>query len=106
MRKYLLATSALLMFAAPAAAKDGSFYAGLEAGITFPKDPNGSAFVDYTTTNDTVPPGGTLPPGFVFPPGPADISQFSGPFDFNVKTGWDADFIAGYDFGMFRLEGE
>ena len=39
MRRYLFATTALLMFATPAAAKDGSWYGGFELGITFPKDP-------------------------------------------------------------------
>ena len=53
----------------------------------FPKDTNVDATVDYTdpalatTTYDNV-------------------------FGVNYKTGLDVDAIAGYDFGMFRLEGE
>src|SRR5258708_9106804 len=63
MRKYLLLTSAVLLIAEPAAAKDGSFYTGLEFGLTFPKKPPSEVFVDYTTTNKTLPDeGATLPP--------------------------------------------
>src|SRR3954469_11329628 len=73
MRNYYLATTALLMFAAPAAAKDGSWYAGLDAGVLFPKSPSGGdLFADYTTTNATVPPGGILPGGI--PAGPASMT--------------------------------
>src|SRR5512142_1575253 len=103
MRKYLLATVACLTIASPAVAKDGSGYVGFELGALFPHDPSGKAFVDFTTTNATVPPGGTLPAGI--PAGPADFTV-SNPFNFNTKTGWDGDIIGGYDFGMFRLEGE
>src|SRR3954451_15442401 len=105
MRKCLLATTALLMFATPAVAKDGSWYAGLDAGVLFPKSPSGgNVFVDYTTTNATVPPGGILPP-IGIPAGPADAT-FDSPFNFNTNTGLDVDFVAGYDFGWFRVEGE
>src|SRR4051812_23837493 len=104
MRKYLLATSAVLMFATPAAAKDNSWYAGLDAGILFPKSPdNIGVLADYTTTNATVPPGGVLPIGI--PAGPADAA-FADPFHFSTNTGIDVDLIAGYDFGWFRIEGE
>ena len=70
MRKYLLATTATLLFATPAAASDGSWYAGLEAGALFPKDQDADVLVDYTTTNASVPPGGLLP--LNIPPGPSD----------------------------------
>ena len=72
MRKYLLATVACLTIASPAVAKDGSGYVGFELGALFPHDPSGKAFVDFTTTNATVPPGGTLPAGI--PAGPADFT--------------------------------
>ncbi|HET6942138.1 MAG TPA: hypothetical protein VFH89_08255 [Sphingomicrobium sp.] len=104
MRRHLLFTSAVLVISAPAAARDGSFYTGVELGVTFPRDPSGDVFVDYTTTNTNFPNnGGTLPPGI--PAGPVGFTSAE-PFDFNVKTGWDGDFIAGYDFGLIRLEGE
>jgi opacity protein-like surface antigen len=92
------------MFATPAAAKDGSWYAGIAAGVLFPKSPSGGhIFADYSTTNATVPAGGVLPTGI--PSGPADAT-FDNPFNFDTNTGFDADLIAGYDFGMFRVEGE
>jgi len=99
MRRYLFATSALLMIATPAAAKDGSWYVGFDLGAFFPKDPSGgNVFVDYTTVD--VPSG---LPGLI--PAPVGTS-FSNAFGFNAKTGWDADMVAGHDFGMFRVEGE
>jgi OOP family OmpA-OmpF porin len=104
MHKYYLATTALLLFAAPAAAKDGSWYAGLDAGVLFPKSPSGgNLFADYTTTNATVPSGGILPGGI--PAGPASAT-FNSPFDFKTNTGLDVDVVGGYDFGWFRVEGE
>ena len=36
MRKYLLAGSALLIMATPAAAKDGAGYVGIDAGVVWP----------------------------------------------------------------------
>src|SRR5438270_13305236 len=103
MRKYYLATTVLLMFAAPAAAKDGSWYAGLDAGVLFPKSPSGGdLFAGFTSTNATVPPGGILPGGI--PAGPASASCNS-PFDSKTNTGIDVDVVRGYDFGWFRLEG-
>src|SRR4051794_5397794 len=104
MRYSLLSATALLMLATPAVAKDGSWYGGIEAGILFPKSPSGgNIFVDYTTTNAPVAPATTLPP--LIPAGPADTT-FTNPFNFNTNTGWDGDIIGGYDFGMFRVEGE
>ena len=87
MRKYLLATAAALVIATPAAARDGSPYIGIEGGVLFPKSTNidGSinftdpAYTDYSNTR---------------------IARVKN------KTGYDVDAIAGYDFGMFRLEGE
>ena len=71
MRKLLLATTAAFALAAtPAAARDGSFYIGVEGGVMFPQDQDADLVVDYTTTNATVPPGGVLPTGI--PAGPAD----------------------------------
>lgn len=104
MRIYIGAALAALTISSPVVAKDGSWYAGLDAGVLFPKSPQGGdIFVDYTTTNATVPAGGVLPPIAI--PGPAD-STFNGPFDFHTNTGFDADIVGGYDFGMFRVEGE
>ena len=100
MRPHLLATTAvLLLTTAPAAARDQSWYVGVDLGAFIPHDPNGGVMiVDYTTTNNPSGIAGT-------PAGPADTT-FSNPFNFNAKTGWDGDIVAGYDFGMFRVEGE
>src|SRR3954452_13681402 len=104
MRKYLLASAALLMFTTPAVAKDGSWYAGIEGGALFPKDPNGGTIVaTYTTVNAPVAPATTLPPNI--PAGPASTT-FTDPFNFDTNIGLDVDLIAGFDFGMFRVEGE
>ena len=98
MRKYLLAATAVAaVVATPAMARDGSVYAGIEGGILFPKDQDGDVFVDYTTTQTL---GST--PVIV---GPADTT-YNNAFGINYKRGIDADVILGYDFGMFRLEGE
>ena len=92
MYKYLLAATAALAIAAPASARDGALYAGVEGGIMFPRDLNGDAFVDYTIAA----PG--LPAGVDF--------GVDNAFDAELKRGWDVDAIVGYDFGGFRLEGE
>jgi len=103
MRKFLLATAAAVAIATPAAARDNSLYIGVEGGVLFPRDNDADADVDFTTTNATVPPGGTLPGGI--PAGPAD-TEFDDVFGLDYKTGLDVDAIVGYDFGMFRVEGE
>src|SRR4051794_25143634 len=104
MRKLFLAGAAAMVVAAtPAAAADGSGYIGLEGGVLFPKDQDVDLNVDYTTTNATVPAGGTLPTGI--PAGPASTT-FDNAFGVDYKTGFDIDLIGGYDFGMFRVEGE
>ena len=80
MRKYLLAAAALAAIATPAAARDGSPYVGIEAGLLFPKDMD------------------------------IEIEQPGEDFDTNtsidLNRGRDLDIIGGYDFGAFRLEGE
>src|SRR5690242_6859671 len=87
MRKYLLAAVAAAAVSSPAFARDGSPYVGLEGGIVFPetKDVNGS--VDFT--NPAVRDIGAVPIGRV-----------------RFHQGYDVDAIGGYDFGMFRVEGE
>ena len=100
MRRYLFATSALLIIATPAAAKDHSGYVGIDVGAVWPKsqDINGSVlFNGPVVCNPTIPPTTCLPP--------ADIAN-SNIGSIKYKTGIDVDFIGGYDFGMFRVEGE
>jgi opacity protein-like surface antigen len=82
MRKLVLALAlASTSFAAPALARDGTFYAGLEGGVMLVED---SGF-DYT---DGV------------------VGTINNAYTLDHKPGWDIDAIAGYDFGMIRVEGE
>src|SRR6478672_7757957 len=86
MRKYLLAAVAAAAIASPAAARDNSGYVGIEGGVMMPRDMNLDATVVY---------GGNL----------GTISYNEG-ISVDYKMGYDVDLIGGYDFGMFRLEGE
>src|SRR5437868_15551410 len=91
MRRYLLATAAATVaFAVPAAAKDNSGYVGIEGGILFPKSQSASGAITFTT------------PGT---PGPVNFAR-TNVASVRYKMGYDVDVIGGYDFGMFRLEGE
>ncbi|HSQ99159.1 MAG TPA: outer membrane beta-barrel protein, partial [Sphingomicrobium sp.] len=88
MRKYLLAGAAALVTAVPAfATSDHAGYVGLEAGVMWPKSQSVSGTVVF--------PGATN----------LDFAR-TNIGDYRYKMGWDADVIGGYDFGMFRLEGE
>ena len=69
---------AALAMATPAAARDRSAYVGLEVGALFVTD---------TDVN-------------------LDFVEGSDAFQINHKMGVDGDLIAGYDFGMFRMEAE
>ena len=85
MRNTLLAAAAAAaIFATPAMARDGSPYVGVEAGILIPEDLDQDVrLTDGAFTNDS-----------------------NDAFTIDFKKGLDADLIAGYDFGMFRVEGE
>ena len=84
MKKFLLAAAATAAIASPAAARDGSFYAGIEGGVLVPRDNDRSSDFDRR-----------------FPGG--EWVDFLG-VDHDI--GFDVDMIVGYDFGLFRLEGE
>src|SRR6476661_3266042 len=82
MRKLAFAVAlASTALATPAVARDHSFYAGLEGGVMYIED------VDFQYADST---GLNLNPGVT-------VSH---------HAGFDVDAIAGYDFGMIRLEGE
>jgi len=87
MYKYLLLAAAGIVVAAPATARDGSGYIGADGGILFPKSQHINGSVDFTDPLVT-----DIPDQRV-----ATIK---------FKKGYDVDLNAGYDFGMFRLEGE
>jgi opacity protein-like surface antigen len=87
MKKTLLVAAASVALATPALAKDGSPYVGVEGGILFPKSQTVFGDIDFTNTANT------------------DFTRTS-VANVKYKKGYDVDLIAGYDFGMFRLEGE
>ena len=98
MRKFiLLSATALAVAASPAAARDGQPYFGVEGGVLFPRDQDGDIDVDYTTTQTPTAPAA--------PAGPADVT-FGDALAIEYKRGLDLDAVAGYDFGLFRIEGE
>ncbi|MEA3067122.1 MAG: hypothetical protein QOK41_529, partial [Sphingomonadales bacterium] len=113
MRKLLLATTAALaVVATPAAARDGSGYVGIEGGILFPRSQNGVFTATFTQSAQTPAAGtaaplpgtglvGALPAGLATPP-----AFVTGGSRVKWKEGYDVDLIGGYDFGMFRVEGE
>src|SRR5215212_83952 len=113
MIRKLLFASAALVIATPAAARDGSPYVGLEGGLLFPQHMSGIFTSTFTQTAQTPAPGapsnplvagnvvGTLPATFTTLPAVA-----TGGANVRLKNGYDIDAILGYDFGMFRLEGE
>jgi OmpA-OmpF porin, OOP family len=84
MRNILLAAVAVAAFATPALARDGSPYVGVEGGILIAQDLHS----DATVTAGTV------------------ATRYDDAFTINFKKGADLDALAGYDFGIFRLEGE
>ena len=77
----LLALSAGLC-ASPALARDGAGYFGIEGGVLIPRDTRISIYDDA---------GNRIGDDFL---------------RVNHKSGWDADLIAGYDFGAVRAEVE
>ena len=89
MHKYLLAAVAAAAIASPAVARDGSGYVGLEGGVLFPQKQDIDGAVDFTTNTLTR----------------VDLAS-SNVASAKLKTGYDVDIIGGYDFGIFRLEGE
>jgi opacity protein-like surface antigen len=81
MRKLAIAVAlASTALATPAVARDHSGYVGLEGGVLFVEDMD----VDFDDGTLSLPDAITV----------------------THNTGWDVDLIAGYDFGMVRLEAE
>jgi opacity protein-like surface antigen len=76
----LLAAAALALVSTVASARDGKPYVGIEGGVTKPD----KLKLDYRLGTLSVPNG----------------------IHFEHKTGWDVDFIAGYDLGLIRAEAE
>ncbi|WP_338503720.1 outer membrane beta-barrel protein [Sphingomonas kaistensis] len=97
MRKLFLLATASLAVAAPAVARDGQPYIGLEGGILFPRNQSGDILVDYTTTQSPATPAA--------PVGPADF-RAGNAIRLDYRRGYDVDALLGYDFGPVRVEGE
>jgi opacity protein-like surface antigen len=88
MRTFMLASAAALAIATPAmATNDNTPYVGIDAGITSANRQDLLGNVVFTNTGPT---------GFT--------TQTIG--STRYRRGYDVDLNAGYDFGMFRLEGE
>ena len=68
-------------------ARDGSGYVGVDAGALFPHRQNIDGAIDFTNSTSV------------------DFAN-SRVARVKFKTGYDVDLNAGYDFGLFRLEGE
>ncbi|HVL77692.1 MAG TPA: outer membrane beta-barrel protein, partial [Sphingomicrobium sp.] len=84
MKKQLLTAVAALAVAAPAVARDGAPYIGIEGGILQPEDTKFD--IDFTT--------GTV------------SRSYDDGIVVDYKRGLDIGVIGGYDLGMFRVEGE
>jgi OmpA-OmpF porin, OOP family len=84
MHKYLLAAVAAAAIASPAAARDGQAYVGVEGGLVLANHEDFDVDLDY---------------------GAGAVGSYDNA-DVHFRPGADLDVIAGYDFGMFRLEGE
>jgi opacity protein-like surface antigen len=89
-RKYLLAAAAAAAFATPAAARDHGGYVGVEGGLLFPTSSNLRLSTDSITSY-----------GYYI-----CYYETTCALKTHYKTGYDVDVVGGYDFGMFRLEGE
>lgn len=99
MRHYFLLAAVLSAAASPAIAQDGVAYVGVEGGVSFPR----STDYDVSATRvQTVPTGNGLLGQTVT----TTNTLYRNGFNADYKTGLDVDAIAGYDFGVVRLEGE
>ena len=86
MRNYAFVAALAAVISSPAVARDGSGYVGLDLGALFPTGTS----VDGSVTDVTAGESFSV----------TDIGKI------HYQTGYDAALVAGYDFGMFRLEAE
>jgi opacity protein-like surface antigen len=71
-----------VLAAAPASAKENTWYIGADIGVLLPRDTE----IDIGDVNTG--------------------NSFNNAIDLQHKTGYDIDGVVGYDFGGFRVEGE
>ena len=88
MRKHLLAAVSLAAITSPALAAADGPYIGVEGGATIPQ----STDLDVILNNTSV--------------SPVVTTTYTDGYNVHYKTGWNVDAIAGYKFGLFRLEAE
>jgi opacity protein-like surface antigen len=89
MRKYLLAATVVSGLAAsPAFAGADGPYVGIEGGVTLPQSSDLDVILNNTSTT------------------PTTTTSYSNGYHFTYKPGYDVDAIAGYKFGLLRLEAE
>jgi len=86
MRKYVLAAALAAVVSSPASARDGIGYIGLDLGALFPSGTSVDGKITDVTTGDS-----------------ASAAGFG---TIHYRTGYEGALVAGYDFGMFRLEAE
>ena len=99
MRTFFVIATAILASASPASARGPGPYFGLEGGILFPRDVN---YEVESVRIQTVPTGSGLLGQTVT----TTSATFGSGFSADYKRGIDVDAIAGYRFGLLRLEGE
>ncbi|HVH48869.1 MAG TPA: outer membrane beta-barrel protein, partial [Sphingomicrobium sp.] len=103
MRRLLLGAAAVsAIMAAPAYARDGAGYIGIEGGIMWPKDNDGNIGVTYDETFSFTTGGTPDGPAYALPADTFDEDIMGISYD----SGFDIDMIAGYDFGWVRAEVE
>lgn len=75
-------------FATPALAGAPGPYVGVEGGVTLPQSSDLDVILNNTSAT------------------PPTTTTYSNGYNVKYKEGWDVDAIAGYKFGLFRLEAE
>ena len=96
MKRYLLAAVAAAAIATPAMARDDQGYFGVEGGVNWVKSQSPDVDLTFTPLNNLA---GT-------PLLPANTQRFGNAFDLGSHMGYNIGMYGGYDFGVFRLEGE
>lgn len=84
MKRYLLAAAASSLIATPAAARNDHWYLGAEFGVLLPQDDDSDVLA--STVGNSI--------------------DLTNALATDYKTSFEGDLIAGYDFGLLRIEAE